>query len=103
MNMCRRYCVLLIVTDGLLDDMEETQRKLRVYRALPLSVIIVGVGRAEFKGMKALSHQQEMTPVTVVEFRQHQSDPSSMARAALEELPRHIVKYMTANGIHSSF
>jgi hypothetical protein len=97
MSVCRRYCVLLIITDGMVDDVEETQRKLRVYKDLPLSVIIVGVGRAEFKGMNALCNQG--TPATFVEFRKHQHDPSSMAKAALEELPRQIVDYMTANNM----
>jgi hypothetical protein len=95
MSMCRRYCVLLIITDGMVDDVEETQRKLRVYKNLPLSVIILGVGRAEFKGLNTLCNQG--TPARFVEFRKHQHNPSSMAKAALEELPRQIVDYMTAN------
>jgi Copine len=97
MSMCHRYCVLLIITDGMVDDVEETKRKLWVYKDMPLSVIIVGVGRAEFKGMKALCNHG--TPATFVEFRQHQHDPLSMAKAALGELPQQIVDYMTANDI----
>jgi len=98
MTQCRRYCVLLIITDGMVDDVVETQRKLLVYKDLPLSVIIIGVGRADFRRMNALCNQQG-TPISFVAFRQHQHEPSSMAKAALENLPREIVNYMTANNI----
>ena len=97
MEQCRRYCVLLIITDGIVDDIQETQRKLRVYKDMPLSVIIIGVGRADFRRMNALCNQQGATPTSFVAFRQHQHDPSSMAKAALETLPHHIVNYMSAN------
>lgn len=97
MEQCRRYCVLLIITDGMVDDVDETQRKLQVYREMPLSVVIIGVGRADFRRMNALCNQPSGTPTTFVAFRQHQHDPSSMAKAALENLPHDIVKYMSAN------
>jgi hypothetical protein len=95
MEQCRRYCVLLIITDGMVDDVEETQRKLQVYRDLPLSVVIIGVGRADFRRMNILCNQPAKT--SFVAFRQHQHDPSSMAKAALENLPHDIVEYMSTN------
>jgi hypothetical protein len=95
MEQCRRYCVLLIITDGMVDDVEETQRKLQVYRDLPLSVVIIGVGRADFRRMNILCNQPAKT--SFVAFRQHQHDPSSMAKAALENLPHNIVEYMSTN------
>lgn len=98
MEQCRRYCVLLIITDGMVDDTAETQRKLLVYKDLPLSVVIIGVGRADFRRMNALCNQRG-TPTTFVAFRQHQHDPSSMAKAALENLPGKIVEYMSTNNI----
>jgi hypothetical protein len=97
MSVSHHYCVLLIITDGMVDDIEETQRKLWVYKDLPLSVIILGVGRADFKGLNVLCNRG--TPTMFVEFRKHQHDPSSMAKAALQELPQQIIDYMMANNI----
>ena len=99
-----RYCILLIITDGISQEIEETKRKLAVYSSVPLSVIFVGVGRAEFKSMYNLcdSEQTTRTNTTFVEFRHHQHDPASMGRAALSEMPNQIVEYMTQNGIQPS-
>ena len=48
------YQILLLLTDGILTDMEQT--KMAVIRGshLPMSVIIVGVGAADFSDMEAL-------------------------------------------------
>jgi Copine len=90
-----RYCVLLIITDGIVTDMQATKRKLEVYSNLPLSVIIAGVGRADFAIMHSLesSGAGVRRNVTVVKFRQHQHDPSSFVKTALASLPEQIVEY----------
>ena len=38
------YFVLLIITDGIITDLEETKRAIISASSLPLSLIIVGVG-----------------------------------------------------------
>ena len=48
------YFVLLIITDGIITDMEETQRAIIAASHLPLSIIIVGVGQEDFSAMEAL-------------------------------------------------
>ena len=47
-----KYLVLLIITDGAIHDMEETIRLLVNGSNLPLSVLIVGVGNADFTNME---------------------------------------------------
>ncbi len=42
------YMVLLIITDGVINDMRETKRLLVQASSLPLSVVIIGVGSADF-------------------------------------------------------
>lgn len=106
-RMPLRYCILLIITDGISQEIEETKRKLAVYSSVPLSVIFVGIGRAEFKSMYNLcdgeqEEEQQRKNTTFVEFRHHQHDPASMGRAALSEMPNQIVEYMTQNGIQPS-
>lgn len=103
----KRYCVLLIITDGIMDNFEETRQKLAVYSEVPLSVVFVGVGRADFRLMNQLCESQpsyissQSRPnTTFVDFRQHQDNPTSLAKAALRNIPRQLTDYMVQNGIH---
>ena len=48
------YFVLLIITDGIITDLEETKRAIISASSLPLSLIIVGVGDEDFVEMNAL-------------------------------------------------
>jgi hypothetical protein len=50
----QKYTILLILTDGCINDMELTIKTLIKASELPLSVIIVGCGGAEFGEMKRL-------------------------------------------------
>ncbi|NWU89136.1 CPNE9 protein, partial [Upupa epops] len=45
-----QYHVLLIITDGVISDMLQTKEAIVTASALPMSIIIVGVGPAEFEG-----------------------------------------------------
>ena len=46
--------MLLILTDGVIHDMESTKTSLINSSHLPLSIIIVGVGNADFNNMEVL-------------------------------------------------
>ncbi|TYK08288.1 protein BONZAI 3 [Cucumis melo var. makuwa] len=48
-----KYFVLLIITDGVLTDLQETTEALVRASDLPLSILIVGVGGAIFKQMES--------------------------------------------------
>ncbi|PIA44583.1 hypothetical protein AQUCO_01700286v1 [Aquilegia coerulea] len=48
----RKYFVLLIITDGVVTDLQETINSLVKASDLPLSILIVGVGGADFKQME---------------------------------------------------
>ncbi|KAL5203302.1 hypothetical protein ABZP36_014254 [Zizania latifolia] len=47
-----KYFVLLIITDGVLTDIQETKDSIVRASDLPLSILIVGVGNADFKQME---------------------------------------------------
>lgn len=49
-----QYLVLLILTDGVISDFDKTVRELVDCSSLPLSVVIVGVGNADFSAMEGL-------------------------------------------------
>lgn len=50
----QQYFVLLIITDGVITDMDETRNAIVNASRLPMSVIIVGVGGADFGAMEFL-------------------------------------------------
>jgi hypothetical protein len=48
------YSVLLILTDGIINDMQATKDAIVAASGTPLSIVIVGVGPADFSGMEEL-------------------------------------------------
>ncbi|NWU60139.1 CPNE9 protein, partial [Dromas ardeola] len=54
-----QYHVLLIITDGVISDMLQTKEAIVAASALPMSIIIVGVGPAEFEGELGLGDTRE--------------------------------------------
>ena len=48
------YNILLLLTDGTIHDMPETKRIIVDLSSLPCSIIIVGVGGADFEAMEEL-------------------------------------------------
>eukprot|EP00854_Cymbomonas_tetramitiformis_P002444 gene2444-3178_t len=47
----KRYSILLIITDGIISDMDDTIQQIVQASDLPLSIVIVGVGDANFQSM----------------------------------------------------
>lgn len=54
----RHYFVLLIITDGIISDMHQTKRAIINASNLPISIIIVGVGNADFENMDELDSDE---------------------------------------------
>ncbi|KAL4361769.1 hypothetical protein GQ457_04G014740 [Hibiscus cannabinus] len=107
----RKYFVLLIVTDGVITDLQETKDALVKASNLPLSILIVGVGGADFKEMEILDADKgerlESTYgsialrdiVQFVPFRDVQSGEISIVQALLAELPTQFLTYMRSRDI----
>ena len=53
-NDASNYFVLLILTDGIITDFNETKEALINASSLPMSVIIVGIGDEDFSAMDIL-------------------------------------------------
>ncbi|KAM9595265.1 LOW QUALITY PROTEIN: copine-5-like [Morphnus guianensis] len=111
-----QYFVLLIITDGVISDMAQTKEAIVNAAKLPMSIIIVGVGQAEFDAMVELDGDDirissrgkvaERDIVQFVPFRDYVdgggSPVLSMARLAkdvLAEIPDQFISYMKARGI----
>ncbi|KAI4369638.1 hypothetical protein MLD38_018059 [Melastoma candidum] len=106
-----KYYVLLIITDGVLTDLQETKDELVKASDLPLSILIVGVGGADFTAMKLLdaddghrlqSSTDRVATRDIVQFVPMQDihDGSiSAVQALLEELPGQFLSYMRSRDI----
>ncbi|RXN35390.1 copine-8-like isoform X2 [Labeo rohita] len=111
-----QYFVLLIITDGVISDMSQTKEAIVNAAKLPMSIIIVGVGQAEFDAMVELDGDDirissrgklaERDIVQFVPFRDYMDRTGnhvlSMARLAkdvLAEIPDQFISYMKSRGI----
>ena len=55
----QKYMILMIITDGIINDMDRTIDEIVRGSTLPLSIIIVGVGDADFSSMDVLDADDE--------------------------------------------
>lgn len=53
-HVFQQYFILLIITDGEITDLDQTRQAIVNASKLPMSIIIVGVGEADFKAMEFL-------------------------------------------------
>ncbi|KAG2695393.1 hypothetical protein I3760_07G011200 [Carya illinoinensis] len=106
-----KYFVLLIITDGVLTDLQGTKDALVKASDLPLSILIVGVGGADFRQMEVLDadNGQRLESSTgrvathdIVQFvsmRDVHGGRISVVQAVLEELPGQFLTYMRRRDI----
>jgi len=108
------YFVLLIITDGVITDMEQTKKAIVQNSNLPFSIIIVGVGGADFDAMEELDSDDSLLTcqgvqatrdiVQFVPYRMFLSDNQmesriKLAKEVLAEVPEQVTSYMHANRI----
>ncbi|CAL0325256.1 unnamed protein product [Lupinus luteus] len=110
----RNYFVLLIITDGVVTDLQETRDAIVKASDLPLSILIVGVGGADFKEMEVLDGDKgeklesssgrvaSRDIVQFVPFQDVQSGEISVVQALLAELPTQFLTYMRIRNIQPS-
>ncbi|XP_073186751.1 copine-3 isoform X2 [Lepidochelys kempii] len=102
-----QYFVLLIITDGVITDLDATRAAIVNAAKLPMSIIIVGVGGADFSAMEFLDGDNGSlrSPtgepairdiVQFVPFRQFQNAPKeALAQCVLAEVPQQVVNYFS--------
>uniref|UniRef100_A0A131YJG6 Copine-3 n=1 Tax=Rhipicephalus appendiculatus TaxID=34631 RepID=A0A131YJG6_RHIAP len=112
----RSYFVLLIITDGVISDMPQTMEAIVQASSLPMSIIIVGVGNADFSAMEVLDgdvaqlssdgRRADRDIVQFVPFRKFlesggswQRNQAQLAKEVLAEVPKQVTDYMTKRNI----
>jgi copine 1/2/3 len=98
------FTILLIVTDGEVSDVAATARCLDNVSNTPLSVVIVGVGDANFSGMQFLDDSAMKSGkrdiAQFVQFNQHSSNSVALTSETLREIPNQLVQYFQGNNIN---
>jgi hypothetical protein len=98
------YNILMILTDGIIDDMDDTIDALVEASFYPISVIIVGIGDADFRNMDVLDADDEPLVdsknrkadrdlVQFVPFKKFSYNGERLAQEVLEEIPRQVIEY----------
>ena len=112
------YFILLIVTDGIICDMPQTVAAIVAASTLPVSIIIVGVGAADFSAMEELDsddkvlvaydgRRMERDIVQFVPFNEIVAKYNNnvemahlhLAREVLAEIPGQFISYMRKVGM----
>ncbi|KAK3752663.1 hypothetical protein RRG08_054518, partial [Elysia crispata] len=111
------YFILLIVTDGIITDMPQTTEAIVNAASLPMSIIIIGVGDADFEAMEILDGdevrltsrgrmaERDMVQfVPMRDFLGRNGDDSAaiqarLAREVLEEIPDQFLSYMQKHNV----
>uniref|UniRef100_A0A8C3USZ5 Copine-3 n=1 Tax=Catharus ustulatus TaxID=91951 RepID=A0A8C3USZ5_CATUS len=105
-----QYFILLIVTDGEITDLDQTRQAIVNASKLPMSIIIVGVGEADFKAMEFLDGDGGVLKsvtgepaardiVQFVPFRQFKNAPrEALSQMVLAEVPKQLVSFYKWQG-----
>ena len=101
----------MIITDGIINDMQKTIDQIVRGSTLPLSIIIVGVGSDEFESMEILDADEnplfsskykkymEADIVQFVPFRDFRDNPMMLAKETLEEVPGQMLNFFKKQNI----
>ena len=103
------YYILMILTDGIINDMNETIDSIVEGSKLPLSIVIIGIGNADFTNMVFLDGDKiplknssgeirKRDIVQFVEFKKFKvkngdNNADELAEEVLKEIPRQIEEY----------
>ncbi|EFA84504.1 phospholipid-binding protein [Heterostelium album PN500] len=106
----QKYTILLMITDGEIMDMEATVQAIINASSKALSIVIVGVGNANFDSMVQLdgddgllSNSTSRASRDIVQFVAHRDFKNKpfhmLAEETLKEIPRQFMDYMLGHGI----
>jgi len=101
------YTILLVLTAGTIEHPMDTKRMLEHSAKAPLSVVIVGIGNADFSAMEFLddddldpsfAKQNKRDITQFVRFNDFR-DSTSLTEAVLDEIPDQVVDYFYTRGL----
>ena len=105
------YHILMILTNGIINDLQPTIDALVAASSFPLSVIIIGIGKADFKKMEILDGDEvplisssgkkwKRDLVQFVPFAKYENNEKKLAMEVLAEIPRQIVEFYRCKNLN---
>lgn len=110
-QMNQKFHILVIITDGVINDMNRSIDEIVRGSELPVAVIIVGVGDADFSSMETLDGDEEALYsqtyrkymaadiVQFVPFNEFKHSPHLLAKETLMEVPVQLLNWMRKHNI----
>ena len=115
-NFSSNYHVLLLITDGIISDLEETKKAIVIAANYPISIIIIGVGSSDFYAMEELdgddvrvSYNGVFATRDIVQFvslrdfvmstRGEVNCRAKLAEEVLREIPDQVSEFMRMAGL----
>ena len=107
----KKYYTYLLLTDGMNHDIDDTVEQVVISSKLPVSIVIIGVGNADFSSMRFLDADEQplfckksqtfskRDNVQFVEFNHFKDNLEDLTRETLRELPRQMVEYFMGRGM----
>ena len=111
----QKYDICLILTDGAITDLNRTIDTIVELSDFPVSIVIIGVGQADFSMMRSLDADESplysekwrkyssRDIVQFVQFNQFNNDPVRLAKEVLREIPNQMIRYFQGKGIHPNY
>ena len=110
-QMNQKFHILVIITDGVINDMNRSIDEIVRGSELPVAIIIVGVGDADFSSMETLDGDEEALYsqayrkymaadiVQFVPFNEFKHNPHLLAKETLMEVPLQLLNWMRKHNI----
>ena len=107
----QKFHILLILTDGVINDMQKTVDEIVRGSELATAIIIVGIGDADFSAMEVLDGDEEalyssarrkyMTAdiVQFVPFNDYKDNRHALSMEVLDEIPGQLLNFMHRHSI----
>jgi hypothetical protein len=96
-NGLQPYTILLILTDGAVSDVRATAVSLNQASDAPLSVVIVGIGDADFSSMQFLDNHGKSGTRNIahfVQFNKHNHDNVALTSETLKKIPNQLRNWL---------
>ena len=98
------YMILMIITDGIISDMDSTIDEIFIAAKLPISIIIIGLGNADFTNMEELdgdeiplmNNKKEKVSRDIVQFvpfNKYEGNFNKLSEEVLAEIPVQVEEY----------
>merc|ERR1712216_120406 len=95
------YNILVIFTAGEISDFKETQLALSRASTSPVSILIIGIGKQNFKKMRKLETGTDANTrnvMTFVDFNSVSNNIEKLEKGIMKKIPNQLVSYFWEKG-----